>query len=72
LNAAAWKVSGKNGQIEVVEYLCDGTRAYFEEGVRQSQATPDGENVLTYVKIMETLLGPASNFLVLGCVVGIW
>jgi len=66
------KFQGKNGQIEVVEYLCDGTRAYFEEGVRQSQATPDGESVFTYVKIMETLLGPASNFSMLGCVVGIW
>ena len=66
------KFQGKNGEIEVVEYLRDGTRAYFEEGVRQNQATPDGENVLTYVKIMETLLGPASNFSMLGCVVGIW
>ncbi len=61
------KFQGKNGQIEVVEYLRDGTRAYFEEGVRQSQATPDGESVFTYVKIMEALLGPASNILMLGC-----
>jgi predicted membrane-bound spermidine synthase len=61
------RFQGKNGQIEIVEYLSDGTRVYFEEGVRQSQATPDGESVFTYVKIMETLLLPAENILILGC-----
>jgi hypothetical protein len=47
---------GKNGQIEIVECSWDGTRVYFEAGVRQSQATPDGESVFTYVKLMDELL----------------
>jgi len=46
---------GKNGQIEIVECSWDGTRVYFEAGVRQSQATPDGESVFTYVKLMDEL-----------------
>jgi len=41
------RYQGRNGQIEIVEYSWDGTRVYFEEGVRQSQATPDGESVFT-------------------------
>ena len=45
----------------------DGTRIYFEEGVRQSQATPDGESVFTYVKLMDELLYRSANILVLGC-----
>ncbi|MDE1936498.1 spermidine synthase, partial [Bradyrhizobium sp.] len=61
------RFQGENGQIEVVEYLRDGTRAYFEEGVRQSQANRDGESVFTYIKLMETFLEPASNVLMLGC-----
>jgi SAM-dependent methyltransferase len=61
------RFQGKNGQIDVVECLRDGTRVYFEEGVRQSQATPNGESVFTYVKIMETFLDPAANVLILGC-----
>ena len=50
------RYQGKNGQIEIVECSWDGTRVYFEEGVRQSQATPDGESVFTYVKLMDELL----------------
>jgi SAM-dependent methyltransferase len=61
------RFEGKNGVIEVVECLRDGTRVYFEEGVRQSQATPSGESVFTYVKIMEALLEPAVDVLILGC-----
>ncbi len=40
---------------------------YFEEGVRQSQATPDGESVFTYVKLMDALLSRSEQILVLGC-----
>jgi spermidine synthase len=58
---------GKNGEIEIVECSWDGTRIYFEEGVRQSQATPDGESVFTYVKLMDELLYRSTNILVLGC-----
>jgi spermidine synthase len=61
------RYQGRNGEIEVVECSRDGTRIYFEEGVRQSQATPDGESVFTYVKLMEELLRRAMNVLVLGC-----
>lgn len=61
------RFEGKNGLIEVVECSRDGTRVYFEEGVRQSQATPSGESVFTYVKIMETFLEQAENVLILGC-----
>lgn len=50
------RYQGRNGQIEIVECSWDGTRAYFEQGVRQSQATPDGESVFTYVKLMDELL----------------
>ena len=58
---------GKNGEIEIVECSWDGTRVYFEEGVRQSQATPDGESVFTYVKVMDELLCKSKTILVLGC-----
>jgi spermidine synthase len=61
------RYQGRNGEIEIVECLGDGTRIYFEEGVRQSQATPDGESVFTYVKLMDELLYHAKNILVLGC-----
>jgi SAM-dependent methyltransferase len=61
------RFEGKNGLIEIVECSRDGTRVYFEEGVRQSQATPGGESVFTYVKIMETFLERAENVLILGC-----
>jgi hypothetical protein len=40
---------------------------YFEEGIRQSQATPDGESVFTYVKLMDELLSRSEQILVLGC-----
>ncbi len=58
---------GRNGRIEVVECTWDGTRIYFEEGVRQSQATANGESVFTYVKIMEMFLRPSTRVLMLGC-----
>lgn len=61
------RYQGRNGEIEIVECSWDGTRIYFEEGVRQSQATPDGESVFTYVKLMDELLYRAANILVLGC-----
>ena len=58
---------GRNGEIEVAEYVSNGTRAYFEEGVLQSQATPEGESIFTYVKLMDELLRRAGSVLVLGC-----
>ena len=61
------RYQGRNGQIDIVECSWDGTRVYFEEGVRQSQATPDGESVFTYVKLMGELLSRSEQILVLGC-----
>jgi len=61
------RYQGRNGEIEIVECSWDGTRIYFEEGVRQSQATPDGESVFTYVKLMDEFLHRSANILVLGC-----
>jgi spermidine synthase len=61
------RYQGRNGEIEIVECSWDGTRVYFEEGVRQSQATPDGQSVFTYVKLMDELLSRSTNILVLGC-----
>lgn len=61
------RYQGRNGEIEIVECTADGTRIYFEQGVRQSQATPDGESVFTYVKLMDELLSRPANILVLGC-----
>ncbi|HMM91072.1 class I SAM-dependent methyltransferase [Bradyrhizobium sp.] len=61
------RYQGRNGAIEIVECSADGTRIYFEEGVRQSQATPDGESVFSYVKLMDELLHRATNILILGC-----
>ena len=61
------RYQGKNGQIDIVECSWDGTRVYFEEGIRQSQATPDGESVFTYVKLMDELLSRSEQILVLGC-----
>ena len=60
------RYQGKSGEIEIVECSWDGTRIYFEEGVRQSQATPDGESVFTYVKLMDELLHRSTSILVLG------
>ena len=61
------RYQGRHGEIEIVECSSDGTRIYFEEGVRQSQATPDGESVFTYVKLMDELLYRSTKILVLGC-----
>jgi spermidine synthase len=61
------RYQGRNGEIEIVECSWDGTRIYFEDGVRQSQATSDGESVFTYVKLMDELLHRSNNILVLGC-----
>src|SRR3982074_2667539 len=61
------RYQGRNGWIDIVECSWDGTRVYFEEGVRQSQATPDGESVFTYVKLMDELLSGSEQVLVLGC-----
>jgi spermidine synthase len=61
------RYQGKCGQIEVVEFQKDGSRLYFEEGVHQSKAAPDGESHYTYVKLMDALLTPAMNILLLGC-----
>jgi spermidine synthase len=61
------RYQGRNGAIEIVECSADGTRIYFEEGVRQSQATPDGESVFSYVKLMDEFLHRSTNILVLGC-----
>src|SRR5882762_5515473 len=61
------RYQGRNGEIEIVECSWDGTRIYFEEGVRQSQATPDGESIFTYVKLMNELLYRSKSILILGC-----
>lgn len=61
------RYQGRNGQIDIVECSWDGTLVYFEEGVRQSQATPDGESVFTYVKLMDELLSRSRQILILGC-----
>ena len=61
------RYQGRNGEIEIVECSKSGTRIYFEQGVRQSQATPDGESVFTYVKLMDELLSRSANILILGC-----
>src|SRR4030095_6730855 len=61
------RYQGRNGAIKIVECSADGTRIYFEEGVRQSQATPDGESVFSYVRLMDELLHRAANVLLLGC-----
>ena len=61
------RYQGRTGAIEIVECSADGTRIYFEEGVRQSQATPDGESVFSYVKLMDELLHRSTNILILGC-----
>ena len=61
------RYQGRNGEIEIVECSADRTRIYFEEGVRQSQATPDGESVFSYLKLMDKLLHHSTNILILGC-----
>src|SRR5258708_11577170 len=61
------RYQGKCGQIEIVEFTKDGSRLYFEEGVHQSRAAPDGESHYTYVKLMDALLTRAKNVLLLGC-----
>ena len=61
------RYQGRSGEIEIVECSWDRTRIYFEQGVRQSQATADGESVFTYLKLMDELLQRSANILVLGC-----
>jgi len=61
------RYQGRNGEIEIVECSWDGTRIYFEDGVRQSQVTSDGESVFTYVKLMDELLHRSTKILMLGC-----
>jgi len=61
------RYQGRNGEIEIVECSWDGTRIYFEEGVRQSQATSNGESIFTYVKLMDELLHRSTKILMLGC-----
>jgi SAM-dependent methyltransferase len=61
------RYQGRNGEIEIVECPLSGTRIYFEQGVRQSQSTPDGESIFTYVKLMDELLSHSASILVLGC-----
>jgi spermidine synthase len=61
------RYQGRNGEIEIVECPESGTRIYFEQGVRQSQATPDGESIFTYVRMMNELLSRSANILILGC-----
>ena len=61
------RYQGRNGEIEIVDCLESGTRIYFEQGVRQSQATPDGESIFTYVRMMNELLSRSANILILGC-----
>ena len=65
--AIAGTLSGQERRIEIVECSAGWNAIYFEEGVRQSQATPDGESVFSYVKLMDELLQPSTNILVLGC-----
>lgn len=61
------KSLGPSGETEIIEFLRDGSRLYLEEGVRQSQATAEGESAFSYIRIMECLLLPAAEVLVLGC-----
>ncbi len=61
------RYQGRNGEIEIVECSQSGTRIYFEQGVRQSQATPDGESIFTYIRLMDELLSRSANILMLGC-----
>ena len=61
------RYQGNNGQIDIVECSWDGTRVYFEGNIRQSQATPNGESIFTYIKLMDELLSRCGQILVLGC-----
>lgn len=65
--AVAGALSGQERRNEIVECSADGTWIYFEEGIRQSQATPDGESVFSYVRLMDEFLHRATNILILGC-----
>ena len=61
---------GARGEIEIIRSRLDGTLAYYEDGIFQSQGTPAGESVFTYVKLMTELLHNSSRVLVLGCGAG--
>src|SRR5260370_15619091 len=61
------RYQGRNGQMDIVECSWEGKRVCFEEDVSKSQATPDGESVFTYVKLMDELLARSEQILVLGC-----
>ncbi len=64
------RFAGPGGEIELIRSRLDGTLAYYEDGILQSQGTSAGESVFTYVKLMVELLHRPSRILVLGCGAG--
>lgn len=61
---------GRRGEIAIIENRETGARSYFEDGVFQSEATPDGISLFAYVHLMARLLWPACDVLLLGCAAG--
>jgi SAM-dependent methyltransferase len=61
---------GRRGNIVIMQDRDTGARGYYEAGVFQSHATPDGTSLFAYVHLMESLLRPAENILLLGCAAG--
>ena len=47
-----------------------GARSYYEDGVFQSHAKPNGISLFAYVHLMARLLWPADDVLLLGCAAG--
>lgn len=61
---------GRRGEIAIIEHRETGARSYYEDGVFQSQATPDGISLFAYVHLMARLLQSACDVLLLGCAAG--
>ncbi|MCX7309983.1 MAG: class I SAM-dependent methyltransferase, partial [Afipia sp.] len=61
---------GRRGKIVLIQDRQTGALSYYEEGVFQSHATPDGMSLFSYVHLMAQLLQKATDVLVLGCAAG--
>jgi SAM-dependent methyltransferase len=61
---------GNHGKIFIIEERANGSRRYYEGGAFQSHASRTGESCFTYVHLMNAVLQPARNVLLLGCAGG--
>jgi SAM-dependent methyltransferase len=60
-------LEGTRGRITICEDKNTGERFYYERGILQAHATPQGISMLSYIHLMNGLLSEAKTVLLLGC-----